>query len=151
MAITTRSMKQNLPALILAAMLAGGWAASASAEVVVIGNKADSVSQLTPEQAEEIYLAKTTTLPDGSPVEVVDLPADNSVRNEFYQNVTGKDASQVKAYWAKRVFTGQGTPPETKPTEAAVVQWVAAGKGRIGYVSPAAADGSVKILLKKKE
>ena len=64
--------------------------------------------------------------------------------------MTGKDASQIKAYWAKRVFTGKGTPPEIKPSESAVVRWVAGGSGRIGYVSAGAVDGSVRVLLRRQ-
>jgi ABC-type phosphate transport system substrate-binding protein len=149
MAKTTKALTRGASALILTGILFSTVCIAAHADVVVIGNKAGPVSSMTEKQVNDIYLGKVANLPDGSPVEFVDLPAENSVRDEFYDKVIGKDASQIKAYWAKRVFTGKGTPPETKGSEAAVVQWVSGGVGRIGYVSPGAADGSVKVLLRK--
>ena len=150
MAKTTKALTRGASVLMLAALLTSAASATARAEVVVIGNKAGPVSTMTEKQVNDIYLGKVANLPDGSPVEFVDLPPDHPVRDEFYEKVTGKDAAQIKAYWAKRVFTGKGTPPETKPSENAVVQWVSGGSGRIGYVSAGAVDGSVRVLLRKQ-
>lgn len=120
----------------------------AAAEVVVIANKSAPVSSISVEQAKSIFLKKTSTFPDGSSVIAVDLPDDNSVRDEFYQKATNKNPNQVKAYWAKRVFTGKGTPNDIQNSESAVKRWVADGSSHIGYISPAAVDGSVKVLLR---
>jgi len=149
MANTTKALSRGASAVMLAGILFSTVGIAAHADVVVIGNKAGPVSSMTEKQVNDIYLGKVANLPDGSPVEFVDLPADSPVRDEFYDKVIGKDAAQIKAYWAKRVFTGKGTPPEIKSNESSVVQWVNGGVGRIGYVSPGAADSSVKVLLRK--
>jgi ABC-type phosphate transport system substrate-binding protein len=120
----------------------------ASAEVVVIASKSAPVSSLSVEQAKSIFLKKVEALPDGSSVIAVDLPADNAVRDEFYEKATNKNANQVKAYWAKRIFTGKGTPNDIQNSESSVKKWVASGGNHIGYVSPDAVDGSVKVLLR---
>lgn len=125
------------------------WGAAAAAEVLVIGHPGIRLSGLSEERIRDLYLGKVVQLPDGSRAEIVDLPGGHPVRDEFYEKVIGKNASQIKAYWAKRVFTGKGSPPDVKSSEAAVVAWVAAAPGRIGYVSPAALNDSVKVLLRK--
>lgn len=131
-----------------AAALFWGAGTTAGAEVLVIGSAGSGVSRLSGSDVEELYLGKAVQLPDGTRAEVVDLPGGHPVRDEFYQKVIGKDPSQIKAYWAKRIFTGKGSPPDTKPSEDAVVQWVADKPGRIGYVSPSADTESVSVLLK---
>lgn len=119
----------------------------AVAEVVIIANKSAPVSSISVEQAKSIFLKKTSTFPDGSSVVAVDLPEDNPVRDEFYQKATNKNPNQVKAYWAKRIFTGKGTPNDMKNSESAVRSWVASGSNHLGYVSPGAVNSSVRVLL----
>ncbi|MCC6206637.1 MAG: phosphate ABC transporter substrate-binding protein [Gammaproteobacteria bacterium] len=122
--------------------------AMADAGVVVIGSPGLDVSTLSEKTVRNLYLGKTVQLDNGIRVEVIDLPSGNSVRDEFYEKVIGKDTTQVKAYWAKRIFTGKGSPPDTKLDERSVVKWVNEAPGRIGYVSPDAATDSARVLLR---
>jgi len=140
-------LKTNILAVAagMALMSVGSFAA---AEVVVIANKSAPVSSISVDQAKSIFLKKSDSFPDGTSVVAVDLPADDAVRDEFYQKATNKNANQVKSYWAKRVFTGKGTPNDTQGSESAVKSWVASGANHIGYVSAGAVDGSVKVLLR---
>ena len=54
----------------------------------------------------------------------------------------------MKSYWAKRIFTGKGTPNDIQHSESDVKSWVAGGADHIGYVSASAVDDSVKVLLR---
>jgi len=130
-----------LPFVLLSAM--------ADAAVVVIGSPDIEVPSLSDKTVRNLYLGKTVQLDNGVRVEVIDLPSGNSVRDEFYEKVVGKDTTQVKAYWAKRIFTGKGSPPDTKLDERAVIKWVSEAPGRIGYVSPEAVNDTVRILLRR--
>jgi ABC-type phosphate transport system substrate-binding protein len=122
------------------------------AAVVVIGSHdidPSAFSERTIENTvKNLYLGKTVQLDNGVRVEVVDLPNGSPVREEFYQKVIGKDTTQIRAYWAKRIFTGKGSPPETRLDEQAVVRWVKEAPGRIGYVSAEAVDGTVRVLMR---
>lgn len=124
--------------------------AMADAEVVVIGSSDIGGASLSEKTVRNLYLGKSVQLDDGTRVEVVDLPSGNAVRDEFYEKVIGKDTTQIKAYWAKRIFTGKGSPPETRLNEAAVLKWVSEAPGRIGYVSAEAVNDSVRVLLRKE-
>ena len=118
------------------------------AAVVVIGNAANTSGELSKQQVKRIFLGKTSSLPDGSVAEVIDLPDDNPARKEFYKKVIHKTPSQLKSYWAKRVFTGKGAPPDKKPDAQTVKQWVGEAKGRIGYIDSDAVDDSVHVLFR---
>lgn len=121
--------------------------AVAEASVVVIGNSSSSMSSLNKKQVKDIFLGKVKTLPDGTKVEVVDLKVGHSTRNKFYRLVVKKNSNQLKAYWAKLVFSGKGAPPNALNSDSAVKSWVAAAPGRIGYINPESLDSSVKVLL----
>jgi len=123
---------------------------TASAGVAVIGNPDLSVNSITAAQAADIFLGKMTKLADGTAVTVIEHKDGDPVKDEFYDKVVGKNASQLKAYWAKLVFTGEGVPPKGYAGDKAVLQRVASTPGAIGYVSDGSVDKSVKVLLEQK-
>ena len=137
---------KRLTGILLTALLAASVTA-VQAGVAVIGNPADGSGKLSKQQVKRIFLGKISSLPNGSVAEVVDLPAGDPARKAFYAKVIHKTPAQLKSYWAKRVFTGKGSPPKTLPDAAAVKQWVVAGKGRIGYIDSGAVDDSVQVLF----
>jgi ABC-type phosphate transport system substrate-binding protein len=135
---TKRKTKRTIIALLtLSAALAG----TASAEVVVIVSAKNAKSAMTKDEVADVYLGKDNSLAP------IDLPESSELRNEFYTKVTGKDASQVKAVWARLIFTGKATPPKAGDSPADVKSKVAASDKAIGYVDKSAVDASVKVVL----
>ena len=116
---------------------------AAQAETVVIVSAKSTATTMTPEEISDIYLGKATTM---KPVDSGDAP----VRTQFYSKVAGKDDAQVKAIWARLVFTGKATPPKVLASSADVVKAVAADPNAIGYVDKSAADATVKIVHEVK-
>jgi hypothetical protein len=96
---------------------------------------------MTAAQVADIFLGKDTSLTP------FDLPSSSAPRGEFYTKVAGKDEAQVKAVWARLVFTGKSQPPKELASSADVVKQVASGEKAIGYVEKSAVDGSVKVVL----
>lgn len=127
--------------------LATTAAAGVRAELAVIVNPASGDSALTADQVKDIYLGKTKKFPGGGEAVPVDQKDGSPVRASFNSKVVGKDEAQLKAYWAKLIFSGKGTPPTAVDGDADVKAWVAKTPGGIGYVDKAAADGSVKVVL----
>jgi len=123
---------------------------TASAGVAVIGNSGIGVNSITAAEAANIFLGKTTKLPDGTPVTVIDHKDGEAVKDEFYDKVVGKNASQLKAYWAKLVFTGEGVPPKEYAGDKAVLDRVSRTPGAVGYVSDSSVNSSVKVLFESK-
>ena len=119
---------------------------SAFAEVVVIANKA-APDSLTKEQVADIFLGRSTALPNGTAATPLDQPEASALRDEFYTKATGKSAAQAKSHWAKMAFSGKGIPPKEEPSSADVRKAVAGSPGAIGYIEKSAVDGSVKAVL----
>jgi ABC-type phosphate transport system substrate-binding protein len=123
---------------------------SATAAVVVIGNPNISVASLTSDQVSDIFLGKMTSLADGTKITVIDHQDGEAIKDEFYEQVVGKSASQLKAFWAKVIFTGEGMPPKAYSGDKAVRDHVSRTPGAIGYVDAESVDKSVKVLFEKK-
>ena len=76
-----------------------------------------------------------------------DLPPSATDRDAFYKKATARDASQIKALWARIQFTGLGQPPKELPDDAAVKKAVAADPKAVGYINKSSADNTVKVVL----
>lgn len=132
----------------IAALLASLSINIAFAEIAVITNTSTATDSLTVKQVRAIFLKKKTKFPDGSSAVPGDQSEGNDIKDEFGKKVLRKKPNQLGVYWSKRVFSGKGVPPEKVGNDAAMMKWVAATPGSLGYVDASVADPSVKILLK---
>lgn len=114
--------------------------AAAHAELVVIVNPKHGSASMTAEQVANVYLGKDTAFTPA------DLP-DSAQRSDFYSKVAGKDSAQVKAIWARLVFTGKTQPPKELGSSAEAVKFVASNEKGIAYVEKSSVDASVKTVL----
>ena len=117
------------------------------AELVVIVSAKSPVTSLTREQVAQLFLGRATSFPGGGAVTPLDQKEGAAVRDEFYTKVVDKNAGQVKAYWAKQMFSGNGSPPRELGSSAEVKRAVAADPTAIGYVEKGVLDGTVKGVL----
>ena len=129
---------------LMGAAVAVAGATSAGIAVVVNPAVGDSFDK---SQVERLFLGKTSKLPGGGAAQVVDQVDGTAARVGFYQGVSGKSESQVKAYWSKLIFTGKGTPPQQVADDAAVKAFVGSTANGIGYVDSGSVDGSVKVVF----
>jgi len=134
--------------LVLAAALSLSMM-STWAGVAVIGNSGLSINSITAAQAAAIFLGKMTALQDGTQLTAIDHVDGADIKDEFYEKVVGKSSAQLKAHWAKIVFTGEGIPPKAYISDKTVRERVAATPGAIGYISTESVDKSVKVLLER--
>lgn len=130
---------------VLAFLLFVALESTAFAGIVIIGNPGLSMNSITAAGAADIFLGKQTTWPDGTKIVVVDQQ-DSGLKEAFYNKVVGKTPSQLKAYWAKLVFTGEGIPPKEDPDAKATMEDISSTAGAIGYVNESSVDKSVKVL-----
>lgn len=123
------------------------FASAASAEVVAVVSSKSSVTSLTVNQLTDIYLGRSGRFPDGTPAIPCDLAEDSPLREEFYTKLIGKSPAQIKAYWAKLIFTGRGQPPREVATSADAKQLVVEKPNVICYIDRSQVDRSVTVLL----
>lgn len=139
-------VKSPLFSVLIAALLAGA-AAPASAEVIVVVSAKSSATALTQEQAADIFLGRSTTLPGAGNAVPLDQADGAAIRDEFYQKTASKNAAQLKAYWSQKIFSGKGQPPKSAADSAAVKAMLAGNPNMVGYIDKAAVDATVKPLL----
>lgn len=124
-----------------------GATLSAHAEVVVIVSAKSHIKSLTVAQTAKIFLGKASSFPDDGDVLPIDQAEGSAVRDEFYSKIVRKNSSQLSAYWAKIIFTGDGRPPEILESNVAVRKAVANNPNAIGYIDKSAVDKSVRVIL----
>jgi ABC-type phosphate transport system substrate-binding protein len=133
----------TVPLLLAAAMIS----TSAHADVVVIVSAKSHITKLTTEQTARIFLGKASNFPDDGDAVPIDQSEGSAIRDEFYSKVVHKNSSQLSAYWAKVIFTGDGHPPEKLESNVAVRKAVAKNPNVIGYIDKSAVDKSVRVIL----
>jgi ABC-type phosphate transport system substrate-binding protein len=121
--------------------------ADAYADMVVIVSAKSHVTSLTPEQTARIFLGKTGRFPDGGDALPIDQAEGSRIRGEFYSKVVHKNPSQLTAYWAKIIFTGDGRPPVELENSMEVRNAVAKNPNAIGYIDKSDVDKSVRVIL----
>ena len=105
------------------------------------------VTSLTAEQTAKIFLGKTNNFPDDRDAVPIDQAVGSPIREEFYAKVAHKNPSQLSAYWARVIFTGDGRPPAMLDSNAAVRKAVASNPNAIGYIDKSAVNKSVRVIL----
>lgn len=139
-------MKSRILTLVLGAALLAP--VSALAGVVVIANPSVKTESLTADQVAKLYMGRTTSLPDGTAVQPLDLPAGVPARTDFLGKVLDKTEQQLRSYWSRAIFTGKAQPPRQMGNAAEVVRAVASSPGYVGYVdSKDVGAAKVKVLF----
>ncbi len=123
---------------ILVAGLVMATAASQAQVAVVAGA---GVGPLNKEQLANLYLGRSFEN------KLVDLPEGNATRELFYKKLADRDQAQIKAMWARVIFTGKGQAPQVASDAAAVKKALSADPKAIAYIDKSAVDSSVKVLL----
>lgn len=117
---------------------------NAFADIAVIINPSNA-NVVDTDTIKKIYLGKSKSFSNGDAVKPVNQDGTN-VADEFNDKVIGKSSSQLNAYWSKLIFTGKGTPPEKLASDQAVIDFVAANNGAIGYIDSAKVSDKVKVI-----
>lgn len=112
----------------------------------VIVNSANPLSSIEGGELSKIYMKKTSQWPNGQQILPVDQAEGSSVRESFSREVHGKSASDIKAYWEQRIFSGRGTPPLEKGSDGEVISYIKANPNAVGYVSSPVSEPNVKVL-----
>jgi ABC-type phosphate transport system substrate-binding protein len=127
--------------------LALGFAVGpAAADVVAVVSSTSTVTALSKAQVADIFLGKVSRFPNGSPAIAIDHVEGSAERDEFYVTYAGKSPAQIKAHWAKIIFTGRGQPPKAAPNDDEVRKLTAANPQVVSYLERSAVDSTVRIL-----
>ncbi len=119
-----------------------------ASEAIVIGNKDLSVTTLSKETIQNIFLGQQTTWEDGSKIKFAYLqldPTDKIFLREYmyYTNV------RYIRHWRSQVFSGKGEMPPMLQSDEEMLKFIKENKGSIGFVTSGADTSSVKTLIVK--
>jgi hypothetical protein len=116
------------------------------AQVVTVVSAQSSVTALSQGEIVDIFLGKTSVLPNGEKAVPIDQAEGSAVRDEFYAKFAGKTAAQMKAHWSKIIFTGRGQPPKEAAFGADAKKRIVDNHNAIGYLDNRMVDSSVRVL-----
>lgn len=112
----------------------------------VIVNEANTISSVSKSELSDIFLKKKTSWNDGTKIDPVDLGARSAVRENFSKEVHGRGVGAIRSYWQQAAFSGAGTAPLERPSDAEVIAFVSANPGAIGYISADSEAPGVKTI-----
>ncbi len=135
-------IQKSLCATLLLAIVSS----QAIAELVIIAHPGGPDS-ITRQQVRDIYLNRSSQLPDGQKAIAFGLPAGNSMRDAFNEQITQRPDAWLTAYWSRQVLTGKGHPPREMSSAAGMRSVVSSTLGSIGYLDATLVDDSVKVIL----
>lgn len=121
------------------------WSAASAQDVVLVVNKSVQISAIKAADLRAIFTGEKTRFADGSHAVPVTLKG-GAVHEVFLRNHLGESPDEFRAQWRKAVFTGQGAMPKTFDSESALLEYVAATPGAVGYVSRISSQDGVKLL-----
>jgi ABC-type phosphate transport system substrate-binding protein len=131
-------------AIALAAQLAP--AAVVVDDYKVIVNPENPVGAIDRRFLRDAFLRKASDWNGGAALRPIDLATRFAARERFVHDVLNKTPAQLKSYWNQQIFSGKGVPPPEAATPAAVISYVLANPGAIGYLPLDADVGGAKVI-----
>jgi ABC-type phosphate transport system substrate-binding protein len=120
---------------------------TAMADVVVGVSTKSPITVLSKSQVADLFSGKTSRFPNGLQAVPIDQADGSITRDDFYTKIAGKSAAQIKAYWAKIIFTGRGQPPKAVSSSIEMKKRLLENPAAIGYIEDNMVDDSVRVLL----
>lgn len=114
------------------AAFSGSSLAQAADSVVVIGHA--GLPRIDVPTVQRLYTGRAIEVA-GLLATMVNLRGGHPVRDRFLAAYLQTDEERYRAYWTVRRHVGKGAPPREVDTPAAVLDYVAATPGALGYVS----------------
>lgn len=117
---------------------------SVEADLVVVVNDSNSVSDLSMNELKRIYLGKITDYKNGQEIILGEYAPENE---DFYQTVLGMSTRKTRMHWMKLVFSGGlATPPKVFKKIEKVRQFIRDTEGAICFIKSSEVDKGMKVL-----
>ncbi|MBU3018700.1 hypothetical protein KO519_13505 [Paraglaciecola agarilytica] len=107
-----------------------GFPARANYSIIVVANTENRELQLNRQQVRNLFMGGA--LPYN--LEAIALPPENQTRVLFNTKVVGLTESRIQSYWAQMRFTGRKKEPKEIGTEQAILNYIKANPGTVGYL-----------------
>lgn len=139
-------MRKPILPLLLSALLALGTG-QAAAELVVVTGPKSGVDRLSKQEVIFLFMGRWRLLPSGIQAMPIDQAIDSPERADFYHRLVNKEASEIKAYWSRLVFSGGSRPPYAAESREELIRLLNSNPGAIGYLDRSQIDGRLRIVF----
>ena len=129
--------------------MGGGAATAGSAEpgiAVISGARVPSIDT-DRRTLRAVFLKRILIDADGGSLVPLNLPPASPLRQAFSQGLLGEPPRRLQQYWNERYFHGV-SPPYVVRSEEAMLRFVAATPGAVGYVMACRVDDRVHVLAR---
>ncbi len=113
----------------------------------VIAHPDNPVTSVSRGFLRDAFLKKSTEWGGGEAILPVDLSWRFAERRAFTEQVVQKTPTQVKNYWNQQIFSGKGVPPPEADSPRAVIAYVLANPGAVGYIPSNVDPAGAKVLV----
>lgn len=140
-------MRRNAARLLLYGLILVNQVAwAAQVQVAVITAPTAPRLSFDRDTLRNVYLKRIFVDSDGVKLTPVNLPADSPLRDAFTKAILHMSEQPMHDYWDKQYFQGV-SPPYVLASDEAVVRFVAATPGAVGYVASCHADASIRVVM----
>ena len=115
-------------------------------DVLIVVSRTSSISEISEAQLREIFTGTRSHFNNGTRAFPVLLKG-GPVHEVFLRRHIGDTPDEYRVRWRRAVFTGQGSMPKEFASEAAMLDFIAATPGAIGYVSRIPDPDAIKIVI----
>ncbi len=123
-----------------------GCCQAAQADLVVIANPQSGIEKLSKDEVINLYMGRNRKLASGINAMPLDLTAANTEKAKFYALLVIKNLPEINSYWARLMFSGQGSPPMQIESVDEVLDIVSSNKAAIGYIERKKLDKRVRMI-----
>ena len=123
-----------------------GAAVAAEQPFEVIVHPEDEITSISKAELSKIFLKRLRTWKNGVRARPVDQVPEAPIRESFSKTVHGRSVDAIEVYWKRMIFSGRGVPPDELGDDEAVIEFVRANPGAVGYVDASADLGGVRKL-----
>ncbi len=124
-----------LPALSLALLSAAALSVADARSYVVVVNDSNPANAVAAAELARVFRKTVRQWTNGVSITPVDQSFQSAVRLRFSQDVLGRSPGQMQEYWLRETYSGGEVPPPVRDSDAAVLEFVRANAGAVGYVS----------------
>ena len=114
--------------------------------VVVMAKDAD-IQNLSDQHVANIFLTRSNRFPNGLKAIPIELK-NSTIRANFYEEISGKNPTQLMAYWTTLIFSGKGKPPKGYNDVSSLIARLENNLGCISYMSLAQVTDELKIVYR---
>lgn len=139
--------KQTWMLLLLLACTSYSSVLKASNDFVVVANHHAGIDKMSKDEVINVYMGRNRKLASGVNAQPIDLENPLAEKENFYSVMVNKELPEISSYWARLMFSGQGSPPRQVMTTEQALELVSSVKGAIAYIDRKKIDKRVKIVF----